>query len=50
MAQHSQEWAALVSSWGKLTNLFLQEAGLDWQRSSGAPETYAAMRLLLGDA
>ncbi|HCF3913442.1 TPA: hypothetical protein NID53_001048 [Pseudomonas aeruginosa] len=50
MAQHSQEWAALVSSWGKLTNLFLQEAGLDWQRSSGAPETYAAMRFLLGDA
>lgn len=35
---------------GKLTNLFLSEAGLDWQRSSEAPETYAAMRFLRGDA
>ncbi|EKC7895920.1 hypothetical protein L4Q08_005472 [Pseudomonas aeruginosa] len=50
MAQHSTEWAALASSWEKLTNLFLSEAGLDWQRSSEAPETYAAMRLLRGDA
>ncbi|HBO7075364.1 TPA: hypothetical protein L6A17_10840 [Pseudomonas aeruginosa] len=50
MAQHSPEWAALASSWEKLANLFLSEAGLDWQRSSEAPETYAAMRLLRGDA
>ncbi len=50
MAQHSPEWAALASSWEKLANLFLSEAGLDWQRSSEAPETYAAIRLLRGDA
>ncbi|HHG5326056.1 TPA: hypothetical protein ACPWPG_001448 [Pseudomonas aeruginosa] len=50
MAQHSPEWAALASSWERLTDLFLSEAGLDWQRSSEAPETYAAMRLLRGDA
>lgn len=45
MASASPEWKALVTRWGELERLFLEEAGdLDWSSRRDAKRTYRAMQ------
>ena len=47
MAEHCAVWAALVEAWDELTDLILEEVGLDGTKNAGmAPRTYARMRAI----
>lgn len=50
MAQHGRQWSALAISWESITEMFLREAGLDWEHHCKAPKTYALMRRALGES
>lgn len=50
MAQHSHQWADRAAEWEPISEMFLREAGLDWQHHCKAPRTYALMRRALGES
>lgn len=50
MSVHGNVWAALAGRWGELTELFLEEVGLNWSKGHdlSATKTYALMKQLQG--
>lgn len=50
MAAHGKQWAGLANNWSELTGCFINEVGLDWCNGKRAPDTYALMKQVMGEA
>ena len=50
IANSSKVWAALIAQWDEIEATFLDEAGLDWCKSTNARKTYDLMKQVIESA
>lgn len=43
MAAHGPVWAALAARWDEISQCFIDEVGLNWNKGSKASKTYKLM-------
>lgn len=50
LAKLSPQWRAVIDHWDELESMFVEEAGLNWEKSKRARKTFARMCELFAQA